>query len=213
VNGDGHPDILAGNWGLNNKFFAGKDGPVKLYIKDFDKNGSIEQILTYSINGEEYTFLAKDELERALPVLKKAYLKYSEVAGKSVQYMFYDLFTGYIEKKAETLASTLFLNDGKGGFKPNKLPLEFQLSPIFSSAPVGTQQWLLAGNFYGTIPYEGRYDAFQPTFLQVFNNQQLKPNGMLPAVSGEFRKMKWLKTSGAPLLMLVRNNEEPLFFK
>ncbi len=213
VNGDGHPDILAGNWGLNNKFFAGKDGPVKLYIKDFDKNGSIEQILTYSINGEEYTFLAKDELERALPVLKKAYLKYSEVAGKSVQYMFYDLFTGYIEKKAETLASTLFLNDGKAGFKPIELPLEFQLSPIFSTAPVGAQQWLLAGNFYGTIPYEGRYDAFQPTFLQVFNNQQLKPNGMLPAVSGEFRKMKWLKTSGAPLLMLVRNNDEPLFFK
>jgi hypothetical protein len=105
VNGDGFIDILAGNWGHNTKLYAGKNGPCKLYVKDFDRNGSIEQVMCYTINGKEYTFLAKDELERALPILKKAYLKYSEVAGKTVDYMFYDLFTGYTELKAETLGS------------------------------------------------------------------------------------------------------------
>ena len=114
VNGDGFTDILAGNWGHNSKLFAGKNGPLKLYVKDFDKNGSTEQVMAYTIDGNEYTFLAKDELERALPVLKKAYLTYSEVAGKTVQYMFFDLFKDYRELKAETLSSTCFLMTAKG---------------------------------------------------------------------------------------------------
>ena len=36
VNGDGFTDILAGNWGHNSKLYAGKNGPLKLYVKDFD---------------------------------------------------------------------------------------------------------------------------------------------------------------------------------
>lgn len=70
VNGDGNSDILGGNWGWNNKFRSGKNGPVKLYVSDFDKNGQIEQLLSYTIDGKEYPFLAKDEVERPLPLLK-----------------------------------------------------------------------------------------------------------------------------------------------
>lgn len=213
INADGRPDILAGNWGKNNKFFAGKDGRLKLYIKDFDKNGSIEQILTYSINGQEYTFLAKDELERALPVLKKAYLKYSEVAGKTVQYMFYDLFTGYTEKKAEQLASSVFIQDEKGGFERSDLPIELQLSPIFSFAPISENSWVAGGNFYGTIPYEGRYDGLQPSLFQWNAQQQLHFNGLLPAISGEIRDIQWLRSAnGKSILIMARNNDSPLFF-
>lgn len=72
INGDGYVDILGGNWGHNSKLWSGKNGPVKMYIKDFDRNNSLEQIMCYTINGEEYTFLAKDELERSLPPVKKA---------------------------------------------------------------------------------------------------------------------------------------------
>ena len=128
VNGDGYTDILAGNWGHNTKLWAGKNGPCKLYVKDFDINGSIEQVMCYTINGKQYPFLAKDELERQLPVLKKAYLTYSEVAGKTVDYMFYDLFKDYLELTAEELGSCSFINDGKGNFKKMILPDELQLA-------------------------------------------------------------------------------------
>src|SRR5215203_1905803 len=60
VNGDGFTDILAGNWGHNTKLWSGKDGPCKLYVKDFDNNGSFEQIMAYTIKGEQYPFFAKD---------------------------------------------------------------------------------------------------------------------------------------------------------
>jgi enediyne biosynthesis protein E4 len=215
VNGDGFTDILAGNWGWNNKFWSGKNGPLKLYIKDFDNNGSTEQIMAYTINGKEYPFLAKDELERALPVLKKAYLKYSEVAGKTVQYIFYDLFKDYSELKAEVLSSSCFINDGKGNFKRVDLPQELQLAPVFSFAPFdhNTNTWLACGNFYNVIPYEGRYDALQPTFFS-YNKQQASFNygSELASVMGQARDAKWINYAGGGKVLIIARNNQPLLF-
>lgn len=214
VNADGATDFLAGNWGQNSKLWAGKTGPLKLYLKDFDNNGSMEQILCYTINGEEYTFLAKDELERSLPVLKKAYLSYREVAGKTVQYMFYDLFKGYTELKAETLSTSCFLNDGKGNFTRIDLSGNAQLSPVYTFAPMQKGSFLTGGNFYGTIPYEGRYDAMFPAVV-AYNagKSTFADKYVLPALSGEVRDMKWLKTTTGKLLVVARNNDAPVFLK
>ncbi len=217
VNGDGFTDILAGNWGHNTKLYAGKNGPAKLYVKDFDGNGSVEQILCYTIDGKEYTFLAKDELERRLPVLKKAYLQYGEVAGKTVQYMFYDLFKDYTELKAETLSSSCFISDGKGNYIRKNLPDELQLAPVFSfaSSSVNNEKsFICGGNFYGVIPYEGRYDALLPTLLSYdkkLNNFSTRI--ILPEVSGEVRDIKKLKTlNGSEIFVMARNSEKLLFF-
>ena len=218
VNGDGYLDILAGNWGHNTKLYAGKDSPLKLYVKDFDNNGSIEQVMCYTIKGKEYTFLAKDELERALPVLKKAYLKYDEVAGKTVDYMFYDLFKDYVELKAETLSSSCFLNNGKGGFSQVKLPDALQMAPVFAYAAVKNEQFqgfIGAGNFYGVGPYEGRYDALLPTSFSFNQNKKTFQSGsVLPLVNGEVRDAKWIKCSGGKqVLILARNNGSLLFYQ
>lgn len=217
VNGDGYPDILAGNWGHNSKLWAGKNGPCKLYLKDFDNNGSMEQIMCYTIDGKEYPFLAKDELERSIPVLKKYYLNYSDVAGKTVQYMFYDLFKDYIELKAETLSSSCFLNDGKGNFKRMDLPEELQMAPImsFSNYNGQSQTFMAAGNFYGVLPYEGRYDALLPT---VFSFDKGKPvideRINMPSVNGEMRDIKWLNSeNNSKLLVLARNNDSLIFLR
>lgn len=217
INADGFTDILAGNWGWNNKFWSGKNGPLKLYVKDFDKNGSTEQIMAYTIDGKEYPFLAKDELERALPVLKKAYLKYSEVAGKTVQYMFYDLFKDYTELKAEVLSSSCFINDGKGNFRRMDLPQELQLSPIFSFTHLENNKsnyYLASGNFYNVIPYEGRYDGLQPSFFS-YNKQQasLEYNSMLASITGQARDAKWINYAGSKILVIARNNQPLVFLK
>ena len=215
VNGDGFIDILAGNWGHNNKLWAGKNGPAKMYVNDFDHNGNTEQVLCYTVDGKEYTFLAKDELERPLPVLKKAYLTYSEVSGKTVQYMFYDLFKDYTTFKAETLSSTCFINDGKGNFKAIVLPNELQLAPVFSFATINKNEYLAGGNFYGVIPYEGRYDALLPTTF-TFNKDEnnFYTGNQVKDFSGELRDAKWIK-SGADkrVLVLAKNNAPLLFYK
>jgi enediyne biosynthesis protein E4 len=218
VNGDGFTDILAGNWGHNCKLWSGKNGPVKLYVKDFDGNGSIEQVMCYTVDGKEYTFLAKDELERPLPVLKKAYLTYSEVSGKTVQYMFYDLFKDYTTLEAETLSSSCFINDGKGNFKQVVLPDALQLAPIMSFTGYSTgasNNYLAGGNFYGVIPYEGRYDALFPTSFSFDKKSTLFNNvSLLPAVAGEVRDIKWLNSSnGSKMLVIARNNKKLTFLQ
>ncbi len=218
VNGDGFEDILAGNFGHNTKLYAGKNGPLKLYVKDFDNNGTLEQVMCYTIDGKEYTFLAKDELERALPVLKKAYLKYDEVAGKTVQFMFYDLFKDYLELKAETLGSSCFINDQKGGFKQLVLPDEMQLAPIFSFTTLnsaGTKGFLGAGNFYGVSPYEGRYDALLPTFFAFDKTSKVfKTGSSVSAFNGEARDAKWIRYAGnKQILVIARSNGTLLFYQ
>ncbi len=217
VNKDGRPDILGGNWGLNSKFASGKNGLVKLYTADFDGNGAIESILCYTINGVEYPFLPKDVLEVSLPVLKKAYLTYSEVAGQSVQYMFYDLFKGYTELQAEVLASSCFINEGNEKFKRSDLPSDAQLAPIFSFSEFeqANQKFIIAGgNFYDVMPYEGRYDA-QPVVLLTFENNQIKyvHQTNLLNINGQVRDLKLIKGVQRNSLIVARNNDELVFLQ
>jgi enediyne biosynthesis protein E4 len=213
VNGDGFTDILAGNWGHNSKLYAGKNEPLKLYVKDFDNNGTAEQIMCYTINGKEYPFLAKDELERALPVLKKAYLTYGEVAGETVQYMFYDLFKEYKEFKAETLTSTCFINNGKGNFTKVDLPAELQYAPVMAFANGDNGDIIATGNFFGTIPYEGRYDALQPTFFYFDKQKKLfQKRYSVNNVDGEARDVKWINTKEQQKILAIARNNQPLIF-
>ena len=216
VNGDGAIDLLAGNWGHNTKLYAGKNGPCKLYTNDFDKNGAIEQLMCYTIDGNEYTFLAKDELERRIPVLKKYYLKYKDVAGKTVQYMFYDLFKNYTELKAEVLSSSCFINDGKGNFARVDLPAELQLAPVMAFAKATEPgSFMAGGNFYGVIPYEGRYDALLPTEFYFTNASRSFTTGLnVQDFNGEIRDIKWITVAGnEKLLMFASNNKELAFLR
>ena len=220
INGDGFPDILAGNWGHNSKLYAGKNRPLKLYVKDFAKNGSVQQIMAYTIDGKEYPFLATDQLHQALPQLKKAHETYTEVAGKPIQYMFGDMLKGSKELKAETLSSSCFINDGKGNFIRKDLPAELQLAPLFAftnskSNCTNNCSYLAAGNFYGVVPFEGRYDAAIPVFFS-YNNKtsQFSIQSNLPSVDGEVRDAKWIKsTGGKEILVIARNNEKLMFLK
>ena len=174
--------------------------------------------MCYTVDGKEYTFLAKDELERPLPVLKKAYLKYSDVAGKTVDYMFYDLFKDYLSLKAEMLSSSCFINDGKGNFIRTDLPASCQFAPVFSFVTVTgslNNEFVAAGNFYGTIPYEGRYDALLPTVFSF--NKDIKKfvsSAIIPEADGETRDMKWVKSAGGKqVLVVARNNASPVILK
>ncbi|MGE5109132.1 MAG: hypothetical protein ACM3H8_16460, partial [Sphingobacteriales bacterium] len=150
---------------------------------------------------------------------KKAYLTYGEVAGKTVNYVLYDLFKNYTELKAEVLGSSCFINDGKGNFKRTDLPEPLQLAPIFSFQPVinnstGENMYVSGGNFFDVIPYEGRYDA-QPLALFKINKQGginylHQPN--LLSAKGQVRDIKWLRTLKYGEVMVVARNNEPLLF-
>ncbi|MGN6493947.1 MAG: VCBS repeat-containing protein [Agriterribacter sp.] len=217
VNGDGNIDILAGNWGYNNKFHSGKNGPLRLYVADFDKNKKVDQLLSYTANGIEYPFLAKDEVERPLPLLKKHYLMYAEYAGVSMKEVFYGWIDNVKPYTAEGLGSAVFYGNGKGDFNRQVLPDDMQLAPVFSFQQISTgdkNTFIAGGNFFDVIPYEGRYDA-QP--LAVFsvdkkNKTDVVAQPALSSIKGQVRDIKWINHAKYGRLMVVARNNEPLLF-
>lgn len=214
ANGDGHLDILAGNWGFNNKFRSGKDGPLRLYTADFDNNKNVEQLLSYSFHGIEYPFLAKDEVERPLPLLRKHYPNYSDYAGVAMKDVFYGWIDTIKPVIAERLGSAICYGDGAGRFAIYDLPVDLQLAPIFSFQKVGNNNanettWLAGGNFFDVIPYEGRYDAQALSLFCIGKNTcKPVPQPDLAGVNGQVRDIKWLRTKdNLKVLLVARNNE------
>jgi hypothetical protein len=99
VNGDGYEDMVVGNHGLNSRFKASADKPVRMYVSDFDQNGTVEQVVT-CYNGEKsYPVALRHDLVEVLPYLKKKYLKYESYKEQGVE----DIFTAeQLSKATET---------------------------------------------------------------------------------------------------------------
>jgi hypothetical protein len=220
VNNDGNIDIVAGNYGLNSKLHATDTTPLKLYVKDFDGNGILDQILTYTINGKEYTFLGKEELEKQMPAIRKVFLMYKDFAGKTAQEIFGNRLNSALVLQAKILASGIFINDGKGNFQFQSLPLEMQTAPAFAYMiddinHDGLEDIIQGGNFYGVLPYEGRYDA---NWGDILINKKNYYDYMSPVKTGwltrgEVRDIKKIKTAKGDVYVVARNNDGLLFFQ
>ncbi|MBT8231987.1 MAG: VCBS repeat-containing protein [Saprospiraceae bacterium] len=221
VNNDGRLDIIAGNHGLNSRFKAQKDKPVCLHINDFDRNGSIEQILCRYEGDKSYPLALRHDIVKQLPHLKKKYLKYENYANQTIE----DIFSEEERKnmltlKAENLSTSIFLNTSDG-FKSVDLPDHVQYSPVYCSVVYdfnkdGIKDVLLGGNFDGAKPEVGRYDANYGVLLlgtkdgkfQYLDNSQ---SGLM--MEGEVRDMAIINISGKDMLVAARNNDTALIFE
>ena len=103
VNNDGKQDLILGNIGENFYLYPGDKTPAKLWLNDYDNNGAIEKIMSYTINGRDMPVFLKRDIQDQLPSLKKNNLKHSEYAEKAVQ----DLFSK--EMIASSLVKKVYL--------------------------------------------------------------------------------------------------------
>ncbi len=221
VNGDGRPDFVAGNHGLNTRFKASPDKPVSMWINDFDRNGSAEQIITV-YNGEKaYPLALRHDLVEQMPGLKKKYLKYEDYKEQTVQ----DIFTEEQLAKAIHLEvhetrTMLFLSKAGGGYEARALPLRAQFTPVYGIAVQdfdgdNLADILLAGNFYEAKPEVGIHDAGYGLFLRGDGQGNFIPK--LPRESGFFikgavRDIVTLEVNGERLVLTARNDAPPAAF-
>ena len=82
LNGDGRADLVIGNMGLNTQFKATPQEPLEMYYKDFDKNGSVDPIFSFYIQGKKYPFLTRDELVGQLPVMRKRFSNFKKIGKR-----------------------------------------------------------------------------------------------------------------------------------
>ena len=171
IDGDGDDDFLLGNWGSNTKMQASLLHPLTMYLADWDGNGDIDPLLCIYKSEQYYSFYGKTDLEKRLPYLKKKYLRYADIAGRSAEELFGKEAISKAKKlQAYTLQSSVLWNDN-GQLSLQPLPSFLQVSPIFSFASFsdknGSLNYIAGGNFYDVLPYEGRYDAMLPTLFSI----------------------------------------------
>ncbi|HEY1007511.1 MAG TPA: FG-GAP repeat protein, partial [Sphingobacteriaceae bacterium] len=162
VDQDGKADLLAGNWGINNKFNVDAGQPLYAYNNDLDRDGKNDLILSYNHQGKYYPFRPKNDLEIELPYLKKEWLGYMKMADKTTTEIFRDRLDEAGRLEANTF-KTVWISDFFNNGKVHELPYLVQQAPILSFQQAvnssAEHEWVLNGNFSGVIPYEGKYDA------------------------------------------------------
>lgn len=220
VDGDGTTDIIAGNLGLNSKFKASVQAPLRMYVNDFDGNGKSEQLVTV-VDGEgrERLFATKDELAKQIAYLGRRFKTYRSFAEASLtEVVDRRKLQDAIRYEVTELRSSVFYNREEG-FQKRALPAPAQMSPIHAIGVFdGAKSPLVvtAGNFYDANIQRGRYDAGYGTLLTP------DANGLLQAVpnrrtnwfqDGAVRRMRSITIAGQPALILAVNDAPLQFLK
>jgi len=222
LDGDGDMDLILGNQGLNLHYRPSKEAPMKLWVNDYDNNGTIEQISTIQKDGKDFPIHQKMELTSQLPGLKKQNLKANDYAGRTIGELFpKETMDQSIVKKAEVSASVVAINEGGGRFTIKELPDRVQFSCVCDIACLdvdndGNLDLIMAGNNFGFKPQFSRLDGSRGNLLlgdgaMNFEWQDNSSSGF--TVREEVKYLKVFKDkNGKTFMVTAINNETPKIF-
>jgi enediyne biosynthesis protein E4 len=165
LNNDGKKDLILGNKGTNTPYKATATNPMKMFVNDFDSNGTIEQITTRTIGEKDIPVHLKSELAKQIPMIKKKNLSYTDYSKKSFQELFSGaIINNSIQKIANTQETIIAINRGNGKFEIKTLPKEVQFSSVNTILTLdvnkdGILDIILGGNQYEFKPQFGRLDS------------------------------------------------------
>ncbi len=213
IDGDGDLDYLVGNWGLNSKFKASQEFPMKMYYDDFDKNESFETIVAIEKEGKYYTTMGLDELaEQFSGLVKKKFNAYKDFAGKTVEEIFdpalldkaklyevHNLKSGYLKN-----------NNGKFTFVPFLNVL--QVAPITCFVKSNfdgdaKEEVFAAGNYFGVTPYHSRFDGFSGALIKNDKTILLGNQIGIDLTQKAVRHLDILNVKGKKHLLITINNK------
>jgi hypothetical protein len=214
---NGYPDLVLGNLGENFYLHPEEKQPVKLWMKDFDDNQSIDKIFTRNIDGKDYPVFTKREITDQLPSLKKKNLKHHEYAVKTIEDLFGDAIQSAVVKTVNYASSCVAYNDGKGNFTIKKLPTNVQLSSVNSIAVKDLDNdkfpdLVLAGNFFDLLPQFCRLDASRGIVLH--NNQKgnfsvVNDSKSGLNIDGEVKDIKTINIQNQLYYLFLKNSQYP----
>ena len=222
LDNDGDIDFILGNQGSNTMHKTSKENPVKMWVNDFDNNGTIEQITTNHKQGKDYPIHMKKELTAQLVSLKKQNLKASEYAKKSIDELFSaSIFENSIMKQSTISESIIAINQGDWNFTVKKLPSRVQLSCVCGIVCTdinndGNLDLIMAGNNFEFKPQYSRLDANYGSVLLGDGNlgftwQDYNTSGFV--VKNEVKHLKKIKDNkGKTYFIAAINNESPKLF-
>lgn len=212
LNEDGYIDIIAGNTGKNSFFQPSSGAPVTITAADFDKNGSIDPIVSYfnPIENDRYIIHNRLVLIDQVPGFKRRFETFSQYATTPFMKSFSEEeFSRAVDRYAYDLSSIVLVNDGGDRLKRVELPDIAQISSmndVLIEDLNNDRHWdlIIVGNEYGQETLFGRYDASIGTVLMG--------DGKLGWKEFENRNSNFVADKNAKeVLMLQGNNTDRLF--
>ena len=207
LNADGHQDLVLGNIGENSFYKKG----MKMFVKDFDGNGTEEQIMTYHESGADFPILDRDELFKQIPSLKKKYLYYKDYASANMTDLFgADVYQTALIKELRELSSAIYWGSDNG-FTKNSLAPEIQYANVSSilledTDNNGTIDIIIGGNQSKIKPQFGPLESSNGWILKQQKNGIFeKPTSL--GVKGEIRSIISFKNKDQYSIILGRNND------
>ncbi len=223
LNGDGRPDLVLGNLGLNSYLTASATEPAQMYVFDFFGNGTLKQIITFYKHGVSYPLATRDELVKLMPPLRAKYPSYRAFGASTVK----DIFPPDEVKQApvlsaKTFASAIAIAGPDGVFRVAPLPREAQFAPVYATLARdldgdGKVDLLLGGNFLGAPPILGRSDASYGLLLHGNGDGTFAAMDMMQSgirLRGEIRHLQPVRRAdGRTTIVAARNNDRLAFVR
>lgn len=218
VDNDGDMDYIACNLGLNTKYHASPEKPVRIYYGDFEGNGNFN-IVEAEFEGDKlFPIRGKSCSTRAMPSLGNKFPTFNAFASALLTDI-YDVQKAEVYEATE-LSHGVFVNQGKGSFVFKALPRLAQISIAFGVAARdfngdGFIDIILGQNFHGPQVETSRFDGGLGLLLVgdgKGNFAPLDPGESGICIPGETRGIAVgdLNLDGWPDLVLTRTNDQVL---
>jgi hypothetical protein len=172
IDGDGRPDIIASNWGLNTKYRATRDYPLLVYYGDLSGAGGVDVIEAHfePTLGKEAPSRDMRSVGAALPFVREKMHTFEAYANAGLSDIYGDALPKLHRLTADTLESMVFFNRGDH-FEAKPLPKEAQLSVAFGICVAdmdgdGAEDIFLSQNFFAANIDTGRIDAGRGLWLR-----------------------------------------------
>jgi hypothetical protein len=163
LDNDGDADIVAGNWGKNNKYKASVERPMTLVADDFDKNGTRDLIeVKFSSDGLPLPGRGRSCSGYAISTIPEKFPTWDDFANASYSDVYGPLEAAAERYEAAELYTCVLWNDGNMSFRSEHLPDMAQLSPTFGIVvddfnSDGRPDLFLNDNFYANQPETSRW--------------------------------------------------------
>lgn len=178
LDGDGFPEIIGGNHGLNSRFHATESAPMELWFGDLDRRGRLDQILAWYRDAEgPFPVRLWHHLIDRIPFMRSRFPTHASYAGRTMQEILTEEEQQWMEVyRAYKLASSVYWNEGGETFRQENLPMEVQLAPLFAVEVMdlngdGRPEVLFGGNLNAVDPQAGSYMS-QPMRMVVVSEER-----------------------------------------
>ena len=214
--GDGDPDLVAGNLGLNYKYKASPEAPFEVFCDDFDENGQPDIVLSYYEHGEQFPLRGRSCSSEQIPALAEKFPTYESFGDANLREMYGNELDQALHYQAKTFATSYLENLGNGKFKSRPLPNEAQFSSVNNLIARdfnrdGHLDLLISGNLYASEIETPRNDAGMGLFLAGNGNGNFEPipllkSGFFAPHDAKDMKMLSLGKKKTPVILVANNN-------